>query len=364
VGAILYAAQMAAGLLRRTTEAGYDSGAGWMIFHFNHPVAEAARMLQHLLPPTVKVKLDLGDALPKVFGDPALVRAMVLALGRQAEAHMPAGGDLSIRTRRVDPSSPASPISAELTIGDTGVGMDAMTRAQVIDSLLPVSGGAGDTLDLALARAVILQHRGRVELESATGRGTNWTITIPGQESRPRLTGPAPGQGIPLDDEAGEQQLAQTAAQAMPAAPFAIQNAFDSGARANIPRMRVLLADDEENFRDFVRTILQQNGYEVMTASDGLEAFEHFQEEPEKITLAILDAYMPRLGGLETYLRMQALRPDLPVIFVSGFVRGPSRQALLAACPGRAQVLLKPFTSEQLLQEAGKILETVWSKHT
>lgn len=363
VGAILDSAQKAAGLLRRTTEAGQEPASGWTSLNLNAPVAEAAHILQHLLAGHVRVRLELGDSLPRVMGDPSHLRAMVIALGRQAEAHMPAGGDLIIRTRRLDPDSPASPPGAELTVADTGVGMDAMTRSQVIESLIPVSvGGAGDNMDLIVARAVALQHRGRCELESAPGRGTIWKITLPGQETRPKLTGPQPGQGVPMDAETAEQQLAATAAQALPSSPFTLHSAFDSGGRTNVPRPRILLADDEENFRDFVRTILQQNGYDVVTASDGLEAFEHFQEESDKFTLAILDAYMPRLGGLETYLRMQALRPDLPVLFVSGFVRGPSRSALLAACPGRAQVLLKPFTGEQLLQEAGRILESIWSK--
>lgn len=363
VGAILDAAQKAAGLLRRTTEAGQDPSAGWTPLSLNTPVAEAVRMLQHMLGAGVRVRMELGDAIPQVFGEATLLRSMVVALGRQAEAFMPAGGELVVRTRRVDPSGPASPTSAEITISDTGMGMDAMTRAQVIESLVPVStSGPGDHLDLAVARAVVLQHRGRFELESAPGRGTTWKIVLPGQESRPRLTGPHPGQAKPMDDEDGAQQLAATAAQALPAAPFALHNAFDSGGRGGVARPRVLLADDEENFRDFVRTVLQQNGYDVFTAGDGLEAFEHFQEEPEKYALAILDAYMPRLGGLETYLRMQALRPDLPVIFVSGFVRGPSRQALLASCPGRAQVVLKPFTGDQILLEVGRILEAAWSK--
>ncbi|MBI3829683.1 MAG: response regulator [Planctomycetes bacterium] len=363
VGAILDSAQKAAGLLRRTTETGQEPGSGWSSLNLNAPVAEATRILEHLLAGHVRVRLELGDSLPRVMGDPAHLRTMIVALGRQAEAHMPAGGDLIIRTRRVDPASPASPPGAEVTVADTGVGMDAVTRSQVIESLIPVAaGGTGDNLDLIVARAVALRHRGRCELESAPGRGTTWKITLPGQETRPKLTGPQPGPGVPMDAEAAEQQLAATAAQALPSTPFTLHSAFDSGGRSNVPRPRILLADDEENFRDFVRTILQQNGYDVVTAADGLEAFEHFQEEADKFTLAILDAYMPRLGGLETYLRMQALRPDMPVLFVSGFVRGPSRAALLAACPGRAQVLLKPFTGEQLLLEVGRILESVWSK--
>jgi CheY-like chemotaxis protein len=119
---------------------------------------------------------------------------------------------------------------------------------------------------------------------------------------------------------------------------------------------KVLLAEDEENFRVFMDWALRERGYEVISAKDGQEAFERFQEAPESFGLAILDSYMPRMGGLEAYLRMQVLRPDLPVLFASGFTRGTSVDVLVAGCPGPASVLLKPFSATDLLEAVQKAL--------
>jgi CheY-like chemotaxis protein len=115
-------------------------------------------------------------------------------------------------------------------------------------------------------------------------------------------------------------------------------------------RHKILVADDEDNFCSFISWVLKENGYDVLIANDGQEAFERFQSAPKNIDMVILDAYMPRMGGLEAYLRMQVLRPDLPVLFASGFVGGPSADTLVESCPGPAGILHKPFTSEDLLQ--------------
>ena len=364
LGAILDASQSAAALLRRAYEIGHATLAGWGPFSLNRCVREAARVLEHSLHERIRVNLELSDGLPEVWGDADLLAKAIIALGRLAEAHMPAGGTLVLKTYPVEPPSPAARLGAGLSISDTGVGMDAMARAQSLASLFPsATTGPGDPLDLAFARAVIHQHRGQCELDSAPGRGSVWRLVLPGEETRPRLTGPLPMEGQLPNLELLELHLSQAAtgaALATLARPLARPNPYESGGRPVVPprlRPRLLLADDEENFRDFGRAILGQGGYEVVVAADGLEAFERVQEDPARFALVILDAYMPRLGGLEAYLRMQALRSDLPVIFVSGFVRGHSRDALVTACPGRAEVLLKPFSGEQLTQAVEKALK-------
>jgi len=269
----------------------------------------------------------LALAAPWVAGDEALLKTMVLALGRHMLAIMPAGSRLSLKTYRLHPGVAGMPASAGLSIGEDIAGG---TSARVV-----LADEIGPGADVELARAIIRAHSGRCENVSSTTQGTFWEVTFPGvaeEQPAPAVAGAAASPGARVEP-----------AVARPAAPQA-------------SAAKILLADDEENFRMFTAWALRERGYEVVTAKDGQEAFERFQEAPESFALVILDAYMPRMGGLEAYLRMQILRPDLPVLFASGFVRGPSVEALVSGCPGPATVLLKPFSSEDLLVAVAKAL--------
>ncbi|HYG75319.1 MAG TPA: response regulator, partial [Planctomycetota bacterium] len=184
---------------------------------------------------------------------------------------------------------------------------------------------------------------GHLETITTSTQGTIWEITVPGA--------PPQAQTLPAAT-AQRSKSGSRLPQIQPqAAPIPVQDAV-----ASRPHGKILLADDEENFRLFTSWALRERGFEVITAQDGQEAFERFQEAPEEFALVILDAYMPRMGGLEAYLRMQVLRSDLPVLFASGFARGPSIDALVSGCPGPADVLLKPFSSEDLLEAVKKAL--------
>ncbi|MBE7466096.1 MAG: response regulator [Planctomycetes bacterium] len=357
VGAILDAAEEAAALLRRCAEVGQPGSAESQTVDLNAVAADAVTLLRHQMGGRMEIRLDASEPAPPVRGDAGLLGAMILALGRMASFAMPAGGTLQVRTYAVESSSPAAPPGAGLEIADSGVGLDPVVRAEAQKGLVPSpAAGLGDPLDLAIARAVIRRHRGQYELESVPGRGTTWRIELPGEEARPFQSAPLPAARLPADSGEAERPLPPASRPVSDGEPSELPSVRSGSGEEGSDGTWVLLADDEEIFRDFVRQVLQQNGYDVAMASDGREAAELFQEAPERYALAVLDAYMPRMGGLEAYLRMQALRPELPVLFVSGFVRGPSRQALLAACPGRAEVILKPFSEERLLDAVEHIL--------
>jgi hypothetical protein len=358
VGSILDAAQEAAAVLRRCSEAGAEGE--WGVVDLNVCVLDTARMLSHELAGKVDIRTALDSVSPRVRGSGRLLRTMILGFARQAAEHMPGGGRVLLETRSIAGVTPMAPASAELTISDTGLGVSQNYSTQPGGSLFSSGGGGSvEPLGMTFARAIVQRHRGQCEVRSVPGQGTKWCIRFPGHDLRPSLSGPLPRlgklpegenverpnlQGFPApDQETGETEEARQ---------------ITSTESAPAPRnMRILLADDEDNILQSGREVLRMAGYEPVVAADGQEAFEHFQRSPASYTLVILDAYMPRLGGLEAYLRMQAVRPDLPVLFVSGFVRGASKQALLNACPGRAQVLLKPFTNDDLLAAVRKLIE-------
>lgn len=323
VGAITDAAQQAAGLLRSAAHAHAQPVAGGQrAVDLNGLVLDCATLLAHVGGERVSVEMELGRDLPAVAGDEDLLQAAIVALGRQMQRILPAGSRLVLKTFRVRAGTAGVPASAGLSIGEDASGQGAARPALTDD--------VNQSAAAALARAVVRAHHGRCESVSSTVQGAFWEVTLPGVAEAPG----APSSPAAAQAEGG----AETAEPAARAAP----------------QCRVLLADDEENFRVFMSWALRERGYETVAAKDGQEAFERFQEAPETFGLVILDAYMPRMGGLEAYLRMQVLRPELPVLFASGFVRGPSVDALVEGCPGPASVLLKPFSAEDLVEAVKK----------
>ncbi|MFO0824927.1 MAG: response regulator [Gemmataceae bacterium] len=111
----------------------------------------------------------------------------------------------------------------------------------------------------------------------------------------------------------------------------------------------VLLVDDEAAVRDFVRIVLTHAGYAVISAADARQALELFQADPERFAVVISDIRMPVRSGLELGADLHALRPEVPVVFMSGFVGGNNGNQPLALPPG-AIVLEKPFTRDGILQ--------------
>ncbi|MCY3022566.1 MAG: response regulator [Planctomycetota bacterium] len=333
VGAILDAAQQAAALLRgsarRDPRAGQDGG----MVDLNALLPDCATLLAHLARGRVTVDMDLSADVPPVHGQAELLKAVILVLGRHMLGQVSTGGKMMLKTYRVRPAIPSLPASAGLSIGEEPTAGATPRAAGGLD----VAGVA----DVSLARAVLRAHRGQLEVISTDAQGTFCEITLPGVEQAA-----APSEVAAASPAAAQPAASGTHVEA------AAQLAGADGARA----CRIILADDEENFSRFTSWVLRERGYDVVTAKDGQEAFERFQEAPESFNLVILDAYMPRMGGLEAYLRMQALRPELPVLFASGFARGPSVDALIAGCPGPAAVLLKPFSSEDLVNAVKKAL--------
>ena len=321
IGAIVDAAQQAAALLRRNTDGSEESGAGRAEVSLNEVLQDCVPLLAQ---GSAEVVLDTAADVPLVAGHVALLKTMVLALGRCALTAMRGTGRLSLKTFRASSGMAELPPMA-------GLSLNAETPARTME---------GGLVELALVRAILRHHNGQLETVSSSAQGMLWEVTLPSAQPEEKIS----KSSAPISAQ-------PTSAKRKPAAT-GIEPIRPPGQ----PLGKILLADDEENFRLFTSWALQERGYEVVVSKDGQEAFERFEAAPESFSLVILDAYMPRMGGLEAYLRMQALRPDLPVLFASGFARGPSVDALVAGCPGPAAVLLKPFSSEDLIEAVNKAL--------
>jgi signal transduction histidine kinase/ActR/RegA family two-component response regulator len=273
------------------------------------------------------VARDLPGQLPKVMVDPVLVGRVVEGLVTNAlEAGSPAAsiqvrvsvrivtaGDLAMGLWP-EPVAPGSYVVLE--VSDQGHGIDAATLPRIFDPFFSTRD-LGRGLGLAATLGIVRGHHGGVQVESTPGVGSVFRVHLPAPEG--------------------------------PEAPRPV--ALDGPRRHHL----VLLADDEAELRSVMAEMLEDwFDLEVVTASDGQEALEIFQQRPEAFDLVILDATMPRMGGVAAFAAMRERRPGLPGILCSGYALPASREQ--ASTQGFTDFLKKPFSSAELERLLKRVL--------
>ncbi|MCE1205755.1 MAG: response regulator [Holophagaceae bacterium] len=205
---------------------------------------------------------------------------------------------------------------AVLEVSDQGHGIHGAMLPRIFDPFFSTRD-LGRGLGLAAALGIVRGHRGGIQVESIPDVGSVFRVHFPAPESQVSST-PPPAVGLHA-------------------------------------RNVVLLADDEVELREVMAEMLQDwFGLEVVSAADGQEALEVFTQRPEAFDLVILDATMPRMGGVDAFWAMQQLRPGLPGILCSGYALPVSRDQAIAQ--GFADFLKKPFTSAELESLLDKVL--------
>jgi signal transduction histidine kinase/ActR/RegA family two-component response regulator len=298
------------------------------VFDLNETVAETRSMLARVLGEHVELVTDLGVDLPRVSADPGQVSQMLVNLAINARDAMPNGGTLTIATRSVSDDEAAA-LGGEshanayvlLSVADNGVGMDDETQQRVFEPFFTTKmPGKGTGLGLATVYALVTQNNGFVELVSAPGRGATFRIYLPSAASpRPRRS---TGSG-----ELGAREGSET----------------------------VLLAEDEPSVRAVARSILTSCGYTVIEACDGRDALDVAARHAGPIDLLVTDVVMPRMGGRELSLRLAAARPELKVLFVSGYTDDVETVRDVSA--GQVHWLDKPFSPRALAEAVRRTLD-------
>ncbi|HEX2166116.1 MAG TPA: PAS domain S-box protein, partial [Longimicrobiales bacterium] len=296
----------------------------------NGVVTDMERMLRRLIGENIVLETQLSDDAGCVRADPTQLEQVVLNLVVNARDAMPDGGSVVVESERRTfdrgDELPAELPAGEyvmITVRDTGGGMPDAVAARAFEPFFTTKPpGQGTGLGLSTVYGIVKQSGGHVWLASKPGEGTAVTILLPRVE------------------EEAESNTLQPAVNGTDADHHGTET--------------ILLVEDEKSVRDLARRILERRGYNVIAASDGSEALEHVEREEQHIHLLLTDVIMPGLNGQDVAQRVRALRPDIRVLFMSGYnEEAVLRHGVLATGTGFIE---KPFSPSKLLERVRGIL--------
>jgi PAS domain S-box-containing protein len=279
-------------------------------------VGEVVAILKRSIPKTIHIHQELGAASAAVLGDATQLQNAVLNIALNARDAMPNGGKLTIRTEVGDGAPPGNLPGRDnapggprllLRVGDTGVGMDAETRQRAFEPFFTTKErGHGTGMGLAAVYGTVRSHGGSIEVRSAPGQGTTFTIALP------LLHG---ADGVRGND--GEQ-------------------------RAVTGSGRVLVVDDEAVVRTMTARMLERLGYEVLLSEHSSEAMKIYEKQWREIDLVLLDMMLPGISGRATFDGLRRVNPRARVLLFSGYSADGEADALVRS--GAVGFLQKPFS--------------------
>jgi PAS domain S-box-containing protein len=295
-------------------------------------LAEVAKMLDRLIPANIELKILLDASLHCVKADRGQMEQVILNLAVNARDAMPHGGRLIIRTRNIELHETYAGSHARippgmyvvLTVSDTGMGMASDIKAKIFEPFFTTKKpGQGTGLGLAIVYGVVKQSGGWITVNSEIGNGTTVDIYFP-------------------------QVRVDTSEE--PVSESRIFPAFAAHGTETI-----LLVEDQDGIRDLVRDYLQNKGYTVLNAVDGIEALQIADEYKDPIDLLLTDVVMPNVGGQELARRLTQRRPQMKVLLMSGYPDHATWSSELI--PDAGPVLQKPFPLDTLARNIRSLLD-------
>jgi CheY-like chemotaxis protein len=289
---------------------------------------DIGQMIADTFPKSINVETHIPGDLWPVVSNSTQLHQIVLNLCINARDAMPAGGKLTLSARNETLVGATAGLPSGnyllIEVADTGTGMTPEVLARIWDPFFTTKAeGQGTGLGLAMVRGIATHHGGTITVESSPGRGSVFRVLLPSAN-------------VGIAEAANPEALV-----------------------ASLPSLRnelVLVVDDDAEVRKLLTLSLSQWGYRTLQANDSWQAMEHYLAHSADISLVVFDLDLPGQDGLSLARRLQGLRPDLRVLFITGVDSLKNFQ--LPPLPAGAPLLKKPFARQSLRDEIQRALAT------
>ena len=280
-----------------------------------------SRLLRRTIKEHIEINYQLLPEPLYIMADVGQIEQVIMNIIVNAADAMPKGGEITIKTALGGENLN----QALIFISDTGIGMEDFISSKIFEPFYTTKGEFGTGLGLSTAYGIILQHKGKIEVQSQINQGTTFKISLPLSDS---------------DSAVNDPIFVESDQETMLGLPKGNET--------------ILIVEDNLQVLNFTRLILSKCGYKVLFAKNGKQALKIIQDLDEKIDLLLTDIIMPQMNGRELYVLAVEIQPELKVLFMSGyndniisFTKGPVPPA---------DFIQKPFKAVELSQKIRNVL--------
>ncbi len=311
---------------------GRKQNVNLVTINLNDVILKFEKFLLRLLKENIRLKVETAEKDLHIVADRGQLEQILMNLVTNSRDAMPKGGDILIKTGliNVDQSlidaegvKQPSGIYAFLTVTDTGTGMTDEVKQKIFEPFYTTKEeGKGTGLGLAVVFGIVKQHNGFINVCSNPGRGTTFKIYLPSSN------GSAPAESQKMEEEVPARGGTET----------------------------LLFAEDDATIRKMSISVLQEYGYTVIEAVDGLDAVAKYAKNIDGIRLVMLDGIMPNMNGKEAWLNIKKQNPEVKTIFISGYAENIFTKKMFS--DKNTVFLQKPVTPTVLVRKIRDMLDT------